>query len=154
MKVQRYFTGSTWEPKVGYCRALRAGEHVFVSGTAPVAEGGGVHAPGDAYAQARRCFEIVEKALKELGAGCEHVVRTRMYVTDASRWEEFGRAHAEFFAATPPATALVEVKALIDPQMLVEVEVDAFVPPPEPSQSKRRTAIGIAARKMAKRRKR
>jgi enamine deaminase RidA (YjgF/YER057c/UK114 family) len=154
MKVQRYFTGSTWEPKVGYCRALRVGEHVFVSGTAPVADGGGVHAPGDAYSQARRCFTIVEKALKELGAGCEHVVRTRMYVTDASRWEEFGRAHAEFFGSSPPATALIEVKALIDPQMLVEVEVDALVPPPEtPAHAERRSVIRTAARKMKRRAK-
>jgi len=149
MSVQRYFTGAPWESKVGYCRALRAGGHIFVSGTAPVDEGGVVHAPGDGYAQMRRCLEIVEKALRELGAGRQHVVRTRMYVTDATRWEEFGRAHAEFFGENPPATALVEVKALIDPKMLVEVEVDAFVPPPPPPR--RRAAIRAAARKIAKR---
>ncbi len=130
MRMKRVFTGAIWEPKVGYCRALRAGDQVFVSGTAPVAEGGGVHAPGDAYAQARRCLEIVEKALGELGASCADVVRTRMFVTDASRWEEYGRAHAEFFGAHPPVTSMVEVKALIDPQMLVEVEVDAVVARP------------------------
>jgi enamine deaminase RidA (YjgF/YER057c/UK114 family) len=129
MKIQRHFTGSPWEPKVGYCRALRAGDHLYVSGTASVAEGGGVHAPGDAYAQARRCFEIAERALRALGAGPEDAVRTRMYVTDASRWQEFGRAHAEVFGQSPPATTLVEVRALVDPEMLVEVEVDALAPP-------------------------
>lgn len=147
MKVQRHFTGSIWEPKVGYCRALRTGDHVYVSGTAPVAEGGGVHAPGDAYGQARRCFEIVEKALGALGAGLGDVVRTRMYVTDASRWQEYGRAHAEFLGKAPPATTLVEVKALIDPQMLVEVEVDALV------QRKRPRAARKPARAKARRRR-
>jgi enamine deaminase RidA (YjgF/YER057c/UK114 family) len=142
MKVQRHFTGTPWEPKVGYCRALRAGSQIYVSGTAPVAEGGGVHAPGDAYAQAHRCFEIAVQALRALGAGPESVVRTRMYVTDASRWQEFGRAHAKVFGQNPPATTLVEVKALIDPQMLVEVEVDAVAPPrrrasPRPAGRKR-----------------
>ncbi len=151
MKVQRHFTGSPWEPKVGYCRALRAGDLVYVSGTAPVAEGGGVHAPGDAFGQARRCFEIVEKALRELGAGLGDVVRTRMYVTDASRWEEYGRAHAEFFGKSPPVTALVEVKALIDPQMLIEVEVDAVVQ--RPARRPARKPVRKQARRKARRRR-
>ena len=115
---------------MGYCRAVRAGDHVYVSGTAPVAtaaEGGGVHAPGDAYAQARRCLEIALRALAELGAGPADVVRTRMFVTDIRRWAEFGRAHAEVFGAHPPATSMVEVRALIDPEMLVEIELDAVV---------------------------
>ena len=127
MKVRRCFTGSPWEPKVGYCRALRTGDHVYVSGTAPVAEGGGVHAPGDAYGQARRCFEIVEKALGELGAGLGDVVRTRMYVTDVSRWEEFGSAHAEFFGQVHPATSLIGVSRLVDPDMLVGAVGDLHV---------------------------
>ncbi len=129
MPVRRHFTGSPWEPRVGYCRALRCGNLVFVSGTAPVAEGGGVHAPGDAFAQARRCLEIATAALRALGAGPEHVVRTRLYVTDISRWEEIGRAHAEVFGAHPPAATMVEVKALVHPAMLVEVELDAVVEP-------------------------
>lgn len=127
MAFQRVFSGAPWEEKVGYCRALRAGDRVFVTGTAPVAEGGGVHAPGDAYAQAKRCFEIMERALKEAGAGMEHVTRTRMFVTDIERWDEYGRAHAEAFGDHPPTTTMVEVRRLIDPEMLIEIEADAVV---------------------------
>jgi enamine deaminase RidA (YjgF/YER057c/UK114 family) len=129
MEFKRTYSGAPWESKVGYCRALRAGDHVYVTGTAPVAEGGGVHAPGDAYAQAKRCFEIIRRALAELGADLSCVVRTRMFVTDIGRWEEFARAHGELFAQHPPATTMVEVKALIDPAMLIEVEADAVCPP-------------------------
>ena len=100
---------------------------ISVSGTAPVDERGQVFAPGDAYAQAKRCFEIAVRALRELGGDLDSVVRTRMYVTDIKRWQEYGRAHGEFFAAHPPATAMVEVRALIDPAMLIEVELDAVV---------------------------
>jgi enamine deaminase RidA (YjgF/YER057c/UK114 family) len=125
--TRRAFSGSPWEKRVGYCRAVRVGPNVYVSGTAPVATDGKTHAPGDAYAQAKRCFDIACAALLELGAGPEHVVRTRMYVTDVARWEEYGRAHAEVFGAAPPATTMVEVKGLIAPDMLVEVEVDAVV---------------------------
>lgn len=126
MEFERTFSGATWEARVGYCRALRAGSHIYVTGTAPVAEGGGVHAPGDAYAQARRCFEIIERALEDLGADMTCVTRTRLFVTDISRWEEFGRAHREFFGDHPPTTAMIEVKALIDPGMLIEIEADAY----------------------------
>jgi isochorismate pyruvate lyase len=104
---------------------LRLGEHIYISGTAPVAEDGSVFAPGDAYAQTRRCLEIIERALKELGADLSCVARTRIFVTDIARWEEYGRAHGEVFGAHPPATTMVEVKALIDAQMLVEVEAEA-----------------------------
>ncbi len=128
MEFHRTFTGAPWESKVGYCRALRAGDHIYVTGTVSVAEGGGVHAPGDAYAQARRCFEIIERALADLTADLSCVVRTRMFVTDISRWQEFGRAHGEVFAEHPPATTMVEVKALIDPEMLIEIEADAVSP--------------------------
>jgi len=128
MPFERVFSGSPWEPKVGYCRALRAGDLVFVTGTAPVAAGGGVHAPGDAYAQTVRCFEIIEAALHGLGAEFSQVVRTRMFVTDIARWQDYGRAHAERFADHPPCTTMVEVKALIEPAMLVEIEVDAVSP--------------------------
>ena len=128
MKLQRHFTSSPWEPRVGYCRAVRAGNLIFVSGTAPVAPGGGIDAPGDPYRQARRCFEIVGEALLALGARPEHVVRTRMYVSDAARWEEFGRAHAEAFGGHPPAASMIEVKGFVDPAMMIEVEVDAVAP--------------------------
>jgi len=127
MEFQRVFTRTLWEERVGYCRAIRAGNQIFVTGTAPVAEGGTVHAPGDGYAQARRCFEIIAEALAKLGASMQDVVRTRMFVTDISRWEEYGRAHHEFLGASPPATSMVEVKSLIDPDMLIEIEVDAVV---------------------------
>lgn len=112
---------------MGYCRAVRVGDRVFVSGTAPVAADGSTHAPGDAYAQTKRCIEIALAAMRELGAGAEHVVRTRMYVTDIARFADYGRAHAEAFGRAPPATAMVEVKALVAPEMLVEIEIDAVV---------------------------
>ena len=120
-------TGAPWEETVGYCRAVRVGDHVAVSGTAPVGDDGEVVGVGDAYAQARRCIEIIERALTEAGAGLEHVVRTRMFVTDISQWEAIGRAHGEAFGAIRPATSMVEVRALIDPDMLVEIEADAIV---------------------------
>lgn len=127
-QFQRTYSGAPWENKVGYCRALRAGDHIYVTGTAPVDEEGGCYAPGNAYEQAKRCLEIIQVALQDLGADLNCVVRTRMFVTDISRWEQYGRAHAEFFATNPPATTMVEVKSLIDPAMLVEIEVDALCP--------------------------
>ncbi len=130
MDKQRAFSGAPWEPQVGYCRAVRAGNLIFVTGTAPVAEGGGVHAPGDAYAQAKRCFEIIESALRELGAGLPDVVRTRMFVTDISKWADYGRAHKEALGAHPPATTMVQVSQLIDPDMQIEIEVDAVTETP------------------------
>ena len=125
MQITRTFSGASWESTVGYCRAVKTGNHIYVSGTAPVAEDGSVFAPGDAYAHAKRCFQIVQKALQDLNADINHVVRTRMYVTDISRWAEFGKAHQEFFAENPPASTMLEVKSLIDSAMLIEVEVDA-----------------------------
>lgn len=127
MTRQRAFTGAPWEKKVGYCRAQRVGNQVFVTGTAPVAEDGTTAFPGDPYRQARRCFDIITKALNEVGAEPRHVVRTRMFVTDISHWEEFGRAHQEVFGDHPPCTTMVEVKALIDPDMLIEVEADGII---------------------------
>lgn len=123
--VRRAFSGAPWEPEVGYCRAVRAGTHVYVTGTAPMGDDGRVVAPGDGYAQARRCFEIIGRALAELGTDFRHVVRTRMFVTDISRWAEFGRAHREIFGDHPPATTMVEVSRLIDPDILIEIEADA-----------------------------
>ena len=127
MEFQRTFSGAPWEAQVGYCRALRAGDLVYVTGTAPVGEDGSTVAPGDGYGQAKRCLEIVAEALGEVGATMADVVRTRMYVTDIQRWEEYGRAHAEVFADHPPCTTMVEVKALIAPDMLIEIEVDAVL---------------------------
>jgi len=127
VKFERAFSGAPWEARVGYCRALRAGDRIFVTGTAPVADDGSVFAPGDGEAQARRCFDIIREALGELGADLAHVTRTRMFVTDISRWEEYGRAHREYFHDHPPATTMVEVKSLIHPDMLIEIEADAVV---------------------------
>lgn len=127
MSFQRAFSGAPWESKVGYCRALRSGDHIFVTGTAPVGSDGAVAHPGDGYRQALRCFEIIGEALAEFGASFEKVTRTRMFVTDIERWEEFGRAHAEVFGGHPPTTTMVEVSRLIDPEMLIEIEADALL---------------------------
>ncbi|MBI4042749.1 MAG: RidA family protein, partial [Deltaproteobacteria bacterium] len=108
-------------------RAVRVGDQIYVTGTAPLGSDGKVHAPGDAFAQASRCFEIIQKALQDLGSDLHHVVRTRMFVTDISRWAEFGEAHQQFFGSHPPATTMVEVKSLIAPEMLIEIEADAVV---------------------------
>lgn len=128
MPFRRVFTAAPWEKQVGYCRAVRAGNHIYVTGTAPLDENGAVFAPGDAYAQARRCLEIIQRALRELDADCHCVVRTRMLVTDITRWAEFGRAHREFFGDHPPATSMMEVNSLIDPEMLIEIEAEAVCP--------------------------
>ena len=128
MAFERVFTGAPWEARVGYCRALRAGNRVFVTGTASV-ENGNIFAPGDGYGQTRRCLEIIENALRELGGDLSHVVRTRLFVTDITRWEEYGRAHGELFGDNPPTTTMVEVRALIDPDMLIEIEADAVIEP-------------------------
>jgi isochorismate pyruvate lyase len=127
VSFQRHFSGAPWENEVGYCRALRAGDRIFVTGTAPVNPDGSVHAPGDPYAQTLRCLEIIRAALSGLGAGVEHVTRTRMFVTDIVRWQEYGRAHGDVFRAHPPATTMVEVSRLIDPEMMIEIEADAVV---------------------------
>ena len=128
MEPLRHFTGSSWEGKVGYCRALRQGPFVWVAGTTASAEGGGVVSPGEHYPQAVRSFEIVRQALCAVGALPEHVVRTRMYVSDGSHWEEYGRAHREAFGQNPPVATMVEVAGFVDPAMTIEVEVDAYVP--------------------------
>jgi len=125
MHRERTFSGTRWETEVGYCRALRQGDRIFVTGTAPVDETGRVVAPGDAYRQAERCFEIIAHHLQKLDSGLADVVRTRMYVTDITRWAEFGRAHKACFDKHPPTTTMVEVARLIDPEMLIEIEADA-----------------------------
>jgi len=124
---RRHYSGAPWAKRVGYCRALRVGDRIFVTGTAPVSPEGGVAFPGNPYAQAVRCFEIIEEALQGVGAEMRHVVRTRMFVTDIEQWEAFGEAHGEFFGEHPPATTMVEVSRLIEPDMLIEIEADAVV---------------------------
>lgn len=125
MDFERTFSDAPWESEVGYCRAIRAGNNIYVTGTAAIDDEGRPFAPGDAYAQARRCILLIERALISLGADLTCVVRTRMYVTDISRWEEFGKAHREYFGQHPPATSMIEVESLIDRAMLIEIEADA-----------------------------
>ncbi len=127
MKRQTFSSGSPWEPLVGYSRAVRVGPFVHVAGTTASDAEGRVVSAGDAYAQMKFALAKIERALRETGAEMRHVVRTRTFVTDISRWEEIGRAHGEVFREIRPASTMVEVRALIDPRMLVEVEVDAIV---------------------------
>ena len=129
MTIERVSSGTPWEPVVGYSRAVRAGDTVYVSGCTATVEGE-VVAVGDMYEQARLALQGVVDALHRLGAEPRHVVRTRMYVTDIARWPEVGRAHGEVFGDILPATTMVEVSGLMDPRMLVEVEAVAWVGPP------------------------
>ena len=127
MTRQNISSGGPWEDIVGYSRAVRAGDLVFVAGTTAAQPNGTVFGGDDAYLQARRCFEIIERALAEAGASMSDVVRTRMFVTDISHWEEIGRAHGEFFREVKPVATMVEVSRLLTPEMLVEIEVEAVV---------------------------
>ena len=115
---QKYSSGTKWEPIVGYSRAVRVGDRIYVTGTTATGDHGEIVGIGDAYAQAVQCIKNIQGALNALNAGLEHVVRTRMFVTDISRWEEFGRAHGEYFREIMPATTMVEVSRLIDPTCL------------------------------------
>ena len=120
-------SGAVWEPLIGYSRAVRVGSWVSVAGTTAAQPGGGAVGGNDIAEQTREAIRRIEAALHEAGASLEHVVRTRMFVTDISRWEEVGRAHGEFFGDIRPASSMLEVSALIEPELLVEIEADAVI---------------------------
>ena len=128
MKRKNISSGAKWEEIVGYSRAVKIDNLIEVAGTAPVIDGK-VIGIGDAYVQTKTCLQIIEKAIANAGGSIEDVVRTRMFVTDISRWEEYGRAHGEYFSSIKPVTTMVEVKSLIDPDMLIEIEATAVVEP-------------------------
>ncbi len=122
---QKYSSGQKWESIVGYSRAVKVGERIYVTGTTATDGDGNIVGENDAYTQTVQVIKNIEKALNALDAGLENVVRTRMFVTDISRWEEYGKAHGEFFGEIMPATTMVEVSKLIDERMLIEIEADA-----------------------------
>jgi enamine deaminase RidA (YjgF/YER057c/UK114 family) len=131
--ITRISTNTVWEPIVGYSRLVRAGDVVAVSGTTATDERGVIVGPGQMYVQARQALSNIRAALERAGLGMNHVIRTRMFVTDIARFEEAARAHKEFFADSPPATSMVEVRRLVNPDMLIEIEADAYAGGATPS---------------------
>jgi enamine deaminase RidA (YjgF/YER057c/UK114 family) len=120
-------SGAIYEPQIGFSRAVRVGPHIAVSGTAPIAPGGGVACPGDLYGQTLRCLEIIEKAITDAGGKREHIMRTRVMLKDMTGWEDAARAHGEFFRDIRPASTFIQIVQAIDPAWLVEIEADAIV---------------------------
>lgn len=126
MEIKKISSGAKWEDIIGYSRAIKAGSMIMITGTTSVDENGDIVGVGDAYAQTKYIFQKIEKYLKEAGSSLDNVVWNRMYVTDISKWEDIGRAHAEFFKNIKPCATMVEVKGFIHPDMIVEIETEAI----------------------------
>ena len=127
MNRLRISSGSPYESTIGFCRAIRLGHRIIVSGTGPIAPDGSSVAPGDAYGQAKCCLEIIKKAIEDAGGKISDVIRTRQYITDRSVWEEVGRAHGEFFSEIKPTSTMVVVSGLVREEWLVEIEAEAII---------------------------